>query len=866
MSPNLLPLLEQLGLKDVIFRNSMKVVEGFVWDENLKVLMRMDHSGTESRYGHFTRVIARPKLVEILASHVPEHKLHRGKRVLSTAPIFDNLANPDAPTGVTVTCADNTKYSGDIVVGADGVYSAVRQSMLERIEPNASQPEDKASACDENFRCSDWGPEMVDAMIKDVRDFPVPCGKNVTMGDLIEASVKDDISKVMLEEKMFETWHFGRTVLMGDACHKMNPSAGSGAVMAIQDAAVLADLFYHLKSNSLGDITRAFETFREVRFPPAKKAFNTSHEMSQLTEQSWINDLKRWLANYMPKFFWHMVYDGLYLDQYQVSFLPQVPLRGYMKPIAHESMHMALSQDIRDSSKLKAFVGLPGINSWLTMMKFTLVTFASAAVALLVTLVELSTAVPEVSFTVPGLNDKAQVTSYCNAGTTLASMPTAAQSAPYSVPSISAHSERLPHVLIIGGGIGGLTLSILLEHARISYTVLERSASVRLLGSAIALGPGVLPLFEQLGLLEEIEKHSRPVSRGMVWSEKLVPIMDLDHRSTEKRYGFLTRVISRPKLYQILLSKVPAKKIHKGKKVVSMTQESEARKVHQSDQHPYPVSVTCANGSQFFGDIVVGADGAYSATRHLLYQQIEDDSAAAFASNTASTTSPEESLMIEPLPASDKEVLSFTSTCLVGQTGAGLDRKKFNFVHGADCRVGSIIGDNKPFSWSVFSMPDDSICWMVTEHLNETLPSPAVTTILSTSRPASPLSQVAEMHPSAGLGAVAAIQDAAVLSDLLFHLPVRASLQDITNAFRSYREDRYPIAQQSYEARYQMSHLNEQSWISNFIRKVMNNLPKWIWYRALDRLYEYRPQVSFLPKVDDRGEVPPLPQSYYYCP
>ncbi|KAF9309489.1 hypothetical protein BG003_009704 [Podila horticola] len=36
------------------------------------------------------------------------------------------------------------------------------------------------------------------------------------MGDLIDRTPKELISKVMLEEKLFETWFGGRVVLLGD--------------------------------------------------------------------------------------------------------------------------------------------------------------------------------------------------------------------------------------------------------------------------------------------------------------------------------------------------------------------------------------------------------------------------------------------------------------------------------------------------------------------------------------------------------------------------------------------------------------------------------------------------------------------------
>jgi hypothetical protein len=61
----------------------------------------------------------------------------------------------------------------------------------------------------------------MDDMIESVRPFPIPAGREglggkKTLGDLIDKTPRDNISKVFLEEKLFETWFYGRAVLIGD--------------------------------------------------------------------------------------------------------------------------------------------------------------------------------------------------------------------------------------------------------------------------------------------------------------------------------------------------------------------------------------------------------------------------------------------------------------------------------------------------------------------------------------------------------------------------------------------------------------------------------------------------------------------------
>lgn len=65
---------------------------------------------------------------------MPKEKIAFKKKVLSIQQTDDE---------VTIHCSDNTSYEGNILVGADGAYSAVRQCMYKQLAQ-----ENKLSASD----------------------------------------------------------------------------------------------------------------------------------------------------------------------------------------------------------------------------------------------------------------------------------------------------------------------------------------------------------------------------------------------------------------------------------------------------------------------------------------------------------------------------------------------------------------------------------------------------------------------------------------------------------------------------------------------------------------------------------------------
>lgn len=69
--------------------------------------------------------------------------------------------------GVMIRCNDNTSYHGDILVGADGAYSAVRQHLFKVLKTEKLLP-----AADEGALPFDWICLVGQTEVLDQEDFP----------------------------------------------------------------------------------------------------------------------------------------------------------------------------------------------------------------------------------------------------------------------------------------------------------------------------------------------------------------------------------------------------------------------------------------------------------------------------------------------------------------------------------------------------------------------------------------------------------------------------------------------------------------------------------------------------------------------
>jgi FAD-dependent urate hydroxylase len=217
------------------------------------------------RYGEANLVVHRADLQEALLASLPEGTVRFGARCVAFTQDGD---------GVTTRFADGWEERGDVLVGADGLRSGMRATLLGDGPPRYAGltawrgiAEGAGGFAPEGAGLNLWGRGTEFGLMnigggraywyatKNALEGAVesPAGRKAEVLELlrgwyaptraaVEATEEANILRTdIYDREPVQRWGEGRATLLGDAAHPMTPHLGQGACQAIEDAAVLAD-------------------------------------------------------------------------------------------------------------------------------------------------------------------------------------------------------------------------------------------------------------------------------------------------------------------------------------------------------------------------------------------------------------------------------------------------------------------------------------------------------------------------------------------------------------------------------------------------------------------------------------------------
>jgi salicylate hydroxylase len=305
-SPNGTRVLYGLGLKDEIDRIEVRIADRDIRLWNTGQIWRLPGhgAGSEQRYGAPFLVLHRGDLHTVLLEAVQRlapGALHVGVRCVGLR---------QTPDRVFLRLEDGREIEGDVLIGADGVHSAVRQTLF-----GADNPHFTGEVAWRGLIPMQTLPERMRAWVTSnwigphgsVTMYPVRRGELLNFVGLVERDdwrVESWIEQGSIDEcaRDFAGWHediqflirriaapfkfalflreplahwsVGRVSLLGDACHATTPYLGQGLNMALEDAVVLARCLVQLAPEAA---LARYEAIRRDR---------TSEIVRQSSEQS----------------------------------------------------------------------------------------------------------------------------------------------------------------------------------------------------------------------------------------------------------------------------------------------------------------------------------------------------------------------------------------------------------------------------------------------------------------------------------------------------------------------------------------------------------------------------------------------------
>lgn len=165
-------------------------------------------------------------------------------------------------------------------------------------------------------------------------------------------------------------------------------------------------------------------------------------------------------------------------------------------------------------------------------------------------------------------------------------------------------------VLIIGGGIGGLSLALSLHQVGIRCRVFEAAPEIHALGVGINLLPHAVRELTELGLQERLAQVA-VTTREVVFCNRFGQLIYREPRGRFAGYHWPQFSIHRGDLHAVLIEAVRARLgavgLSLGKKCVALEQDAAG------------VTARFADGSTARGRAAIGCDGIHSVVRRLLH-------------------------------------------------------------------------------------------------------------------------------------------------------------------------------------------------------------------------------------------------------
>jgi len=305
LTPNAIKAFRALGIEQEIeaIGSGSEFLMIRSWKSG-RYISRMRRGDYRKTFGAPNLAVHRADLLEVLAGALQTTEIRPGMRCTAVA---------TGDRGAVARFADGGEIEADIVVGADGIHSVVRNSLF-----GADMPRFTGCICWRGM--AEVGAVPRDINIADGTMWMGPHGHVVhylvRRGDLLnmvahfdsdawteESWTREcDVSEVMTtyaewnsaltrlypcstrwykwalyDREPLERWSKGRATLLGDSAHAMLPYLGQGAAMAVEDGCVLAAMI----AQHQGDLDAALAGYEKLRAPRARAAVLGSRERAK---------------------------------------------------------------------------------------------------------------------------------------------------------------------------------------------------------------------------------------------------------------------------------------------------------------------------------------------------------------------------------------------------------------------------------------------------------------------------------------------------------------------------------------------------------------------------------------------------------